>query len=128
MEITGKIIHVLPLQSGAGRNGSDWKKQEYVLETNDQYPKKVCFSVWGEKIDQFNIQPGEDLIVSITVESREYNGKWYTNVQAWKVDRAGGAPTLLPGDTPFAAAPMADPQPAAPTGLANTSPIDDLPF
>lgn len=125
MEITGKIIQVLPMQTGAGRNGSDWKKQEFVIETTDQYPKKVCFSVWGDKIDQFNIQPGDDLTISITIESREYNGKWYTNVQAWKVDRvvAGGMP--MEEEMPYPSAPAAAPQSAP---FTSSSPIDDLPF
>lgn len=126
MEITGKIIRILPAQSGQGRNG-EWKKQDFVLETNDQYPKKVCFTVWGDKIDTFDIREGEELIVSITIESREYNDRWYTNVQAWKVERQAAPDFDAPG-MPFPEAPeMA--APAAPaSGLAASSPVDDLPF
>ena len=47
MEITGRIIAVLPVQGGISKNGNEWKKQEYVLETHDQYPKKVCFQIFG---------------------------------------------------------------------------------
>lgn len=86
MEITGKIIECLPLKSGQSANG-EWRKQEYVLETDSQYPKKVCFMVWGEKVEQFAIQQGENVEVSIDIESREYNGRWYTDVKAWKVSR-----------------------------------------
>ena len=86
MEISGKIIELLPVKSGQSSNG-EWRKQEYIMETETQYPKKVCFMAWGDKIDQFNIKQGEPLTVSIDLESREYNGRWYTDVKAWKVSR-----------------------------------------
>ena len=84
MNIEGKIIEVLDEQSGEGANGS-WRKQEYILETQGDYPKKICFTVWGEKIDEFEIKKDEEVNVSINLESREYNSKWYTDVKAWKV-------------------------------------------
>lgn len=87
MEITGTIIKVLPLQSGQGKNGT-WTKQEYVIETDGQYPKKICFSLWGERIDSANIKEGELLTISFDIESREYNGKWYSQINAWKVAKA----------------------------------------
>ena len=90
MEITGKIIHVLPETGGQSQKGS-WKKQEYVIETKAQYPKKICFSAWGDKIDQFGIRQGEEVTVSIDIESREYNGRWYTEVKAWKVNKGSGS-------------------------------------
>ncbi len=90
MEISGKIIQAMPEQSGNGRNGV-WKKKDYILETEGNYPKKVCITVWGDKIDQFNMQEGMQVNVGVEIESREYNGKWYTDVKAWKLDkRAGG--------------------------------------
>ncbi|HBY69897.1 MAG TPA: hypothetical protein DEG69_20420 [Flavobacteriaceae bacterium] len=70
--------------SGEGANGS-WRKQDYILETQGDYPKKICFTVWGEKIDEFAIKKDEEVNVSINLESREYNSKWYTDVKAWKV-------------------------------------------
>lgn len=88
MEISGKIIQVLQEQGGTGRNGA-WRKQDYILETAGQYPKKVCMTVWGDKIDQFSLKEGQDVTAGIEVESREYNGKWYTDVKAWKVDKQG---------------------------------------
>jgi len=88
MEINGKIIQVLDEQSGNGRNGV-WRKRDYVLETKSQYPKKVCVTVWGDKIDQFGMRPGDEVTVGIEIESREFNGKWYTDVKAWKVDKQG---------------------------------------
>lgn len=89
MEINGKIIQVLEEQSGNGRNGV-WKKRDYILETKSQYPKKVCVTVWGDKIEQFGMQTGDEVSVGIEIESREYNGRWYTDVKAWKVDKIGG--------------------------------------
>lgn len=74
------------MKSGQSANG-EWRKQEYILETDSQYPKKVCFMAWGEKVEQFAIQQGETVEVSIDLESREYNGRWYTDVKAWKVSR-----------------------------------------
>lgn len=85
MEISGTIISLLPLQTGQGKNGNAWKKQEFILETAAQYPKKVCISLWGEKVDQNKINIGDKVVASIDVESREYNGRWYTDVRAWKI-------------------------------------------
>ncbi len=84
MEIKGKIIKVLPLQQGEGKNGS-WKKQDYIIETNEKIAKKVCFSLWGEKVDQFVLTDGDEVELMVDLESREYNGRWYTEVKAWKV-------------------------------------------
>ena len=88
MEIRGKIIELLPEKSGQSANGG-WRKQEYVLETDGQYPKKICFMAWGDKIEQLNIKKGETVEVSVDLESREYNGRWYTDVKAWKVSKDG---------------------------------------
>ena len=84
MYIEGKIIQVNDEISGEGANGS-WRKQDYILETQGDYPKKICFTVWGEKIDEFAIKKDEEVNVSINLESREYNGKWYTDIKGWKV-------------------------------------------
>ncbi|AFL83542.1 Protein of unknown function (DUF3127) [Belliella baltica DSM 15883] len=90
MEINGKIVQVMAEQSGNGRNGV-WRKKDYILETEGNYPKKVALAVWGDKIDQFNLQQGDQVSAGIEIESREYNGKWYTDVKVWKVDKQGGA-------------------------------------
>lgn len=85
MEINGKLILLLPAQSGTGKNGP-WKKNDFVIETSDKFPKKVCISAWNELSDQVEkITIGTDLKVSFDVSSREYNGRWYTDVKAWKV-------------------------------------------
>lgn len=103
LQIEGKVIDVLEEQSGSGKNGP-WRKQEFILETQDQYPKKVCITQWGDKIDEFNVQEGEQLTAHIDIQSREYNGRWYTDVKAWKIEREqahgpqGGPPK---DDVPF---------------------------
>lgn len=89
MEINGKIVQVLNEQSGTGRNGV-WRKRDYILETKGQYPKKVCITVWGDKIDQFGLQVGEEVTLGIEIESREYNGRWYTDVKGWKAEKIHG--------------------------------------
>ncbi|MBM09842.1 MAG: hypothetical protein CMF69_09780 [Magnetovibrio sp.] len=87
MELNGRIVQLLPEKSGESARGP-WRKQEYIIETDGQYPKQVCFMAWSDKIDEFAIKEGENLVVSIDLESREYNGRWYTDVKAWKVARA----------------------------------------
>jgi hypothetical protein len=85
MDLKGKIIQLLPEQSGEGKNGK-WRKREYVIEMPGQYPRKVCFNLWGDKIDQFPMKTGDEVTVSFDLESRDFNGKWYTDVKAWKVE------------------------------------------
>lgn len=86
LEISGKIIQKLNLQEGNSGRGP-WKKQEAVIETMDTYPKKVCISFWGEKVDDLEkYQVGASVKCSINIESREYNGKWYTDVRAWRLE------------------------------------------
>jgi len=86
LELTGKIITSLEEKSGTSSRGP-WRKQEYVIEIPGDYPKQVCFMAWGDKIDQFGIKEGENLTVHFDLESREYNGRWYTDVKAWRVER-----------------------------------------
>ncbi len=105
MELAGKIIHALPEKSGTSSRG-EWRKQEYVIEIPGDYPKPVCFMVWGDKIDQFGIAEGEELTVHFDLESREYNGRWYTDVKAWRVERSAAQaqgeepPPLLQDEPP----------------------------
>ena len=89
MEITGKIIVVMPAREGVSQSsGNPWKSQEYVIETQEIHPKKCCFGVFGaEKIQQFNIQLGEMLTVSIEINANEYQGRWYNKINAWQVQR-----------------------------------------
>ena len=118
MEITGTLLHILPAQSGQGKNGP-WKKQEFVIETTDSYPKKVCLAAWGDKIDLGKFTVGETVKANFDVESREYNGKWYTDLKAYNLQ---GANALQGSNskTPF------ESRPAGP--LSNDKEADDLPF
>lgn len=116
MELKGKVIQLLPPQSGMGKKGP-WKKQEFIVETQSQFPKKVCLSLWGDKIDQFGIAVGQVLTVSVELESREYNGRWYTEARAWKVDKNSG----YSDDTP--------PPPVNEPFISDSNnTADDLPF
>lgn len=87
MEIQGKIIAVLPERSGVSQRGNQWRSISYVLETQEQYPKKLAFDVTNDKIDQLNIQFGEILTVQFDINAREYNGRWFNSVNAWNVIR-----------------------------------------
>ena len=140
MDIVGKIIQVLPLQSGtSSRTGNAWQLQSYVLETQEQYPRKVCFEIFGEERIKNNPCNIDDLVtVSFDIESREFNGRWYTSIRAWRVqqgDMTSAQPaTAAPQPAAAPAAPQAataQPAPAANTQVFDASADDesgDLPF
>lgn len=90
MQLIAKLTQILPLQTGAGKNG-EWKKQDIIVETEGQYPKKICISVWGDKINTKQLVVGNKLKIDFDVESREYNSRWYTDVKAWKVEVVGAS-------------------------------------
>ncbi len=90
LKITGEVTNVLEEQTGEGRNGT-WRKQAFILKTPGEYPKEVCVIQWGDSIDKFPVESGETVTAHIDIQSREYNGRWYTDVKAWKIDGAGGA-------------------------------------
>ncbi|MBE6267502.1 MAG: DUF3127 domain-containing protein [Bacteroidales bacterium] len=122
MEITGKIIAVLPERGGISKTGNEWKTQEYVLETHEQYPRRICFNVFGaDKISQFNIQAGEEMTVSFDINAREYQGRWYNDIRAWRVERGG--PVTAPEYAPAVNAPAANN-----VEFSAQSEADDLPF
>ena len=124
LTISGRIDSVLPLQQGTSKAGNPWKKQGYVLDTGGQYPSKVCFSLFGDKIDQFPIQVGQDVTVSIGIESREFNGRWYTEVNAWNVTYASQQPQLQAQPAPQPPVAKQAPSPQTPQQQA----VGDLPF
>lgn len=117
MEIKGKIILALPETSGVSKNGNNWKKREYVLETEETYPKKVHFDFFGDRADQYPLNVGDDVTLSFDIESREYNGRWYTSIRGWKAEK-GAVPAQ--GPAPVDAPPVVD--------IATADPTDDLPF
>ena len=89
MDITGKITHVLETITGTSAKG-EWKKQTFVIiEDKDQYPKSIAIDAFNK---DFTLKVGDNVSVSINIESREYNGKWFTNVGAWKVDVLNSEP------------------------------------
>lgn len=96
-DITGKIIAVLPTRSGTSARGTQWSSQTAVIETHEQYPKRVAFDVLGDKITEFNLHVGEEVTVSFDINAREYNGKWYNSVNAWQVVRQGGQQAPVQG-------------------------------
>lgn len=161
MEITGKIIVALEPRSGVSNNtGNPWKMQSFVLETTtEQYPRRCVFDVFGEdRLNQFNIQVGQEYTVSFDIDAREYQGRWFNSIRAWRVAApqsvgapAYGAPAPAYGGAPAPAAPapqggftqpapgagnfgQAPTGPAAPDGNTITEPKaqpnsgDDLPF
>ena len=137
MDIKGKIIRKLDPQGGTSKAGREWKKQEYVLETLDTaYPRQVKFDFFGERADQYPLEVGDIITLSYDIESREFNGRWYTDIRGFKAVKedpnavaaapapytpAGEpAPAPAPGDAAAPAPPMESfDQPAA---------GDDLPF
>lgn len=127
MELAGKVIAVLQPRSGIAKStGNEWKVQEYVIETHDQYPKRMCFEVFGaEKIDQFNIQIGEEISVSFDIDARQWQDRWFNSIRAWKVERVGAQPQAPAMDAPF---PPAGAVPPPPVDFAATDAKDDLPF
>lgn len=130
MEVVGKIILKLPLQSGVSQAGNNWKKQEYVLETEDSYPKKVHFDFFGDKADQFPLNVGDRVRLSFDIESREYNGRWYTSIRGWKAEAAAAAAAAeVPQQGPAVAAAAPAGAPVPPPPAFNTPEAsDDLPF
>ncbi len=122
MQVKGTLIQKLRLESGVSKAGKEWKKQDFVVETNEQFPKKICFTLFGDKISLIDgISEGSEIEVFFSVESRDFNGKWYHNINAWKIEgaaetanRSGGyPPEFTAGDIP--------PEPADDSG-------NDLPF
>jgi hypothetical protein len=88
LQVKGKISQILEPESGVSRAGKEWQKQEFVIETDEQYPRKVCFTLFGEKTSLINgLSEGEEVEVSFNLESREFNGKWYHNINAWKIEQ-----------------------------------------
>ncbi len=122
LEVSGRLIKLLPKQTGEGKNGP-WSKQDFVIETSEQFPKKICFSAWGERATQIETIPeGTDLKVSFDVQSREYNDRWYTDLKPWKIDvlsAGSGSPATPQAQDTMATDPFA-------SGPGQNE--DDLPF
>ena len=85
MQLTAKLIQLLPIQTGTSKNG-EWKKIDIIVETDGQYPKKLCVSIWSDKINEQQLVLGNKLTIDFDIESREYNNKWYTDIKAYKIE------------------------------------------
>lgn len=132
MDIIGKVISILPIQEGVSKTGNPWKLKSFILETQDNYPRKVCIEIFGE--DRINNNPFnlDDVItVSFDLESREFNGRWYTSVRAYRIQQGAVtvAPAAIPAAQPVAAQPAAAPAPGAAQPFApQADESSDLPF
>lgn len=132
MEISGKIIAKLPPQGGTSKAGRAWKKQEYVLETHDTFPRKVKFDFFGDRVDQYPLAIGDEVTISFDIESREFNERWYTDIHGWKAEKASAPTDIAPGATDFGQPAPGFGQPVAPAsdpfapGASDSN--DDLPF
>ena len=133
MELEGKIIAVLPERGGISqRTNNAWKSQEYVLEVNDpdsRFPRKCCFRVFGiDRLAQFAIKLGEMLKVSLDIDAHEYNGRWFNDISAWKVERIDAASQPAANTQPTDQSVLSQQQPATPQQPAAKDPDSDLPF
>ncbi len=117
MEITAKVIAVLPIESGTSKSGKSYQKQNFVVETDEKYPQKICFQLFGDRVSECPAV-GEKVKVSFDIDSREYNGRWYTQLNAWKVEKVGAGQTAQ-------ATTQQQTQPTPPPAPAQDS---DLPF
>lgn len=133
MEIEGKIIQDLPLEEGISKAGNPWRKKGWVLETLGQYPRVVKFDVFGDRVSTLIFEVGRSYAISLDAESREWNGRWYTDLRAFSCRPLENVPT--PGFAQTAQAPVAPANPfpaAAPQApgvdFAQTDPSEDLPF
>lgn len=121
--VKGKLIRILNVDSGVARSGNPWKKQEFVVETHDQFPRKICFTLFNDKVSLLSgLAEGNELEVSFDVESREYNNRWYHNLNAWKVEQVGEKEAVKEEFPPF------DPDDFPPAPPVEGDDVDDLPF
>ena len=126
LELIGKLVKVLPVQSGTSARGA-WSKQDFVIETQEQYPRKVCIGAWGERVNELaSVKEGDLLKVSFNVESREFNERWYTDVRAWRIEKQGKAPA--PGTPPITVTDESTPPPSPADDPFGSEAADDLPF
>lgn len=133
LNISGIVLNILPLQTGTSKAGNPWQKQDFILETGWQYPRKVCICLFGDNVEKFPLQVGQDVMVSVDIDSREFNGRWYTEIKAWNVVY-NGQQQGAPAPAPTATAPTAQPAPTPAKGATAQAPAgapaaaDDLPF
>nr|DAM70621.1 MAG TPA: Single-stranded DNA-binding protein [Caudoviricetes sp.] len=133
LNISGIVLNILPLQTGTSKAGNQWQKQDFILETGGQYPRKVCICLFGDNVAKFPLQVGQSVTASVDIESREFNARWYTDIRAWNIVY-NGQQQGAPAPAPTATAPTAQPAPTPAKGAAAQATAgapaaaDDLPF
>ncbi len=130
MELQGKIIRVLPERSGENARGK-WKVGEFVLETHDQFQRKMVFSVFGEdRLQRFAIKEAQEVLVAFDIDAHEYNGRWFNSIRAYDVRPVDPASVTYNNSAPYQAQPAAAPAaaPAADPFPPQEETVDDLPF
>ncbi len=122
LEIEGRIFNILPEESGLNAAGNTWKKQVFVINTNEEFPRKIAFTVWNNNVDALkSLKTGDKVKVYFRVESREYQGRWYTDATAWRIvkiveqevtpGRSGAGPEMANSDVIYGGASAANPEP-----------------
>ncbi len=134
MEIKGKLQIILAVTEGTGKNGP-WKKQDFVIETFDNFPKKICMNVWQDKVDELKkYKIGDVITCSLDISSREYNGRWYTDIRAWRIQAGEGSGTTQNQNSEYVPFSNANSEPGVVTdnGVGNNNSNSnwegDLPF
>ena len=126
MEFEGTVWSVLPVVKGTSARG-EWTKQEVVFEQPGEFNRKVCVSFWGDRAQEAGtLQKGETVAVSANVESREYNGRWFTEVRAWRIVRK--AAQSQPQGPAADGLPPLDAFASEEASSDSVSEVDDLPF
>ena len=129
MELQGKVIAALPERGGVSQRGTEWKVQEFVIETHEQYPKKMVFEVFGaDRLARFNIQIGQEVLVAFDIDAREWNGRWFNSIRAYDVRQYD--PSQMPTAVAAPAQPAVAAQPVAaePVAMAGEDNAEELPF
>jgi hypothetical protein len=128
MEVKGKIIQKFELQSGTSKAGNPWKKQNYLLETLDNIPRKIYFDFFGDRADQYPLNVGDMINLSFDIECREYQGRYYTDIRGWKAEKINETAVPVAPQAPVAGNAPAPISPAITDATFEQSQDDDLPF
>ena len=125
LEVSGKVFRILNEQKGTSAGGKDWIKQDFVIETEDQYPKKIAITAMGDKIvpSVKGLKLGQLVTVHINIESREYQDKWFSNVNAWRIDKLDGNSTPTNESAPSTTSTK-----TSKTTISSNDDDSDLPF
>ena len=118
LSVKGKLSRKLSVESGTSKAGKEWKKQSFLIDTGAQYNPEVCFQLFGEDKIQLieNLNEGEEIDVSFNLSSREWNGKWFTSADAWRIEKVDGLNEVTVDDSDI------------PIFKNNQTEEDDLPF